>query len=341
MAEKGVARKALKQARKMKATPKERKALILAGLVESGLQHSKYGRVGSGDRDSVGFLQQRPSQGWGPAGESVERDASQFLRAARAHRGERGSAGRLAQAVQRSAFPERYDQQSSKAEQILRGSPSEDEGGNAVPSVRGQRVPNYDYKVQPGKDNSEARKGLLLQYLREDYKPDALLSLSTGLTANQDTPDTVKQVRGKGSYSTGVEGTPASGGGGGDNSGSRRHGTFNITGPNPGRLNKGITRFAKQVAGVYGAPVTGSDGTGHSRNTVSGNLSQHTTGDATDIPAAGTKLRRMGQAALIAAGMSKSQARKQKGGLFNVNGKQIIFATNQGGNHFDHLHIGS
>lgn len=119
----------------------------------------------------------------------------------------------------------------------------------------------------------------------------------------------------------------------------QRNGSFNITGPNPKRLKASLVSFAEQVAAQYGKPISGSDGTGHSRLTVNGNVSQHTTGNATDIPAAGKDLIRMGQAALIAAGMPRSQARKQRGGLYNVGGHQIIFATNQGGNHFDHLHI--
>jgi hypothetical protein len=42
----------------------------------------------------------------------------------------------------------------------------------------------------------------------------------------------------------------------------------------------------------------------------------------------------------VAAGMSPKQARKAKGGLYNVNGWQIIFSTNEGGDHHDHLHVG-
>jgi hypothetical protein len=50
-------------------------------------------------------------------------------------------------------------------------------------------------------------------------------------------------------------------------------------------------------------------------------------------------LIRAGRAALIAAGMPRKKALKAGGGLYNVGGHQIIFATNEGGNHFDHLHI--
>jgi hypothetical protein len=83
------------------------------------MQHKKYENVGSGDRDSVGFLQQRPSQGWGPAGESVETDADQFLDHALKLRQKYGSAAALAQAVQRSAFPDRYANFNAEADKIL------------------------------------------------------------------------------------------------------------------------------------------------------------------------------------------------------------------------------
>lgn len=116
-------------------------------------------------------------------------------------------------------------------------------------------------------------------------------------------------------------------------------GKFKITGPNPGRLKPELVEFAERVAGIYGQPLTGSDGTGHSRLTVNGNVSQHSTGNATDIPASGKSLIEMGQSALIAAGMPEAEARKQKGGLFNVGDHQIIFNTHEGGDHTDHLHI--
>jgi len=125
--------------------------------------------------------------------------------------------------------------------------------------------------------------------------------------------------------------------GGGDASAQR--GKFKITGPNPGRLRPELVSFAEQVAGVYGHPLTGSDGSGHSRLTVNGNVSEHTTGNATDIPAKGRQLIAMGQAALIAAGMDPAEARKQTGGLYNVGNHQIIFNTHEGGDHTDHLHI--
>jgi hypothetical protein len=74
-------------------------------------------------------------------------------------------------------------------------------------------------------------------------------------------------------------------------------------------------------------------------------VSDHWDGWGADIPASGAALTRLGQSALIALGMPEAQARKAKGGIYNLKyGKrrrvQIIFNTNEGGNHYNHLHIG-
>jgi hypothetical protein len=107
-----------------------------------------------------------------------------------------------------------------------------------------------------------------------------------------------------------------------------------------GARTKGyVVDFARQVSAIAGSPLRIGTGTRHSRLTVSGNVSDHWGGDAADIPASGKRLVRLGQAALIAAGMPEKEARKQTGGLYNVGGAQIIFATDEGGNHHDHLHV--
>jgi hypothetical protein len=125
----------------------------------------------------------------------------------------------------------------------------------------------------------------------------------------------------------------------------RAKGAFQISGPNPDRLQSSLTSFAKQVARIYGGSLVGKDGSTHSKYTTSGNVSQHYTGNATDIfqidgkPATGDRLLRAGRAALIAAGMPRKEAMKATGGLYNVGSHQVIFLTNEGGNHYDHLHI--
>jgi hypothetical protein len=74
---------------------------------------------------------------------------------------------------------------------------------------------------------------------------------------------------------------------------------------------------------------------------VNGNISQHYSGEALDVPASGTRLVHLGQAALMAAGMPRKQALAAHGGLYNYNGYQIIFNTHIGGDHTNHLHLGA
>lgn len=129
-------------------------------------------------------------------------------------------------------------------------------------------------------------------------------------------------------------------------------GAFDISGPDPSRLKPQLVSFARKVARLAGVPLTGLDGSTHSKYTVNGNVSDHYTGNASDVFTIGGKkygdpgwqqaLIHAGQAALIAAGMPKAQALKQRGGLYNVGGHQVIFNVNgvqYGGNHLNHLHI--
>ena len=102
-----------------KDAPRVRRALLSAMAVESNFRNVNYG-----DRDSLGVLQQRPSQGWGAPG-NPRQDINQFLSRARAaNRGFKGTAGALAQSVQRSAFPERYDQRMGQVNELLGRSPT-------------------------------------------------------------------------------------------------------------------------------------------------------------------------------------------------------------------------
>lgn len=108
--------------------------------------------------------------------------------------------------------------------------------------------------------------------------------------------------------------------------------------------NPEVTDFLKGVAGRTGRTVRIGTGSRHSQMTVNGNVSDHWSGRAADVPATGQRLIELGQAALQEAGWSRRRARKAKGGLYNVRvrGKrvQIIFATHEGGDHTTHLHVG-
>jgi hypothetical protein len=351
---------ALAAAKRFGATKRETKALIEAGIVESGLQNLPHG-----DRDSVGFLQQRPSQGWRGLTD-VPAAATEFLQHARdvTRGGFRGSSGELAQSVQRSAFPARYDQAGREAESLLQGggytgvgsgaggSVTLSTGGDSsAPADTGGGIDAAVALLQAAGQQKPVIQSAGLQAPAFSARPvmpqgaqlpqggggpaqqgpglDQLLALVASSQGQGATPQ-----QSQGSVSTTV---PF----GGSTAGAR--GQVKITGADPGRIAPGTLAFARKVAGVYGAPLVGDSGASHSLYTTSGNISEHSTGHAIDFPATGQKLIRMGQAALIAAGMPADEARKKTGGLFNVtspNGvrHQIIFNTHIGGDHTNHLH---
>ncbi len=102
-----------------------------------------------------------------------------------------------------------------------------------------------------------------------------------------------------------------------------------------------VIEFVRRLSAAYGSPLTIWDNSTHNRLVKnSSNESQHWTGNAADIPMQGAALTRLGQTALVVAGASPAVAYKQTGGAFTVNGVNILFNTNIGGNHFDHLHVG-
>lgn len=345
-----------------------RKALIEAGLVEANLLNPRYG-----DRDSIGSLQERSH--YGSVGRRLNRRAAgrRFVREANAVLGGgfQGSAGELAQRVQRSAYPGRYDQRSAAAESIIRtlgggrgggasnaptssgrggagGLPVPEPGGEGVAALlASMQAQRPSFAGTPPQAPFSARRYLSLPKgypgIETSGPPQRgasisdLIAASTALgkdglpmpesvpnfyAGNNDRPPD-RPRRGVGSWEGGsVKIAP----------GADRPGV---------RTGKGILRFARKVSSQFGGPLTVGTGTHHSQFTVDGNVSQHWSGDAVDIPARGKRLIRMGQAALIAAGMPERRARTIRGGLFNVGGRQIIFNTNKGGDHYDHLHLGA
>ncbi|TDV56176.1 FG-GAP repeat domain-containing protein [Actinophytocola oryzae] len=99
-------------------SPKAMLAAFEAGWVESHMNN-----LNCGDKDSLGVFQQRPSQGWGTPEQimNVSYAATQFFVQAQ-HNDPlhpEYTAGQLAQSVQRSCCPDRYDQAQAKAQSML------------------------------------------------------------------------------------------------------------------------------------------------------------------------------------------------------------------------------
>ncbi|KAG8696258.1 hypothetical protein FRC12_002414 [Ceratobasidium sp. 428] len=97
---------------------------VLLATFETAWVESHVNNLNCGDQDSIGVFQQRPSQGWGTHDQIMKVDYStnKFLdQAIPNDRNNPGyTAGQLAQSVQRSEFPGRYDQAKEKAQTIIK-----------------------------------------------------------------------------------------------------------------------------------------------------------------------------------------------------------------------------
>lgn len=157
------------------ATPKQRKAAIETGLVESGLRNLK-----GGDADSAGWRQERASIYRDPT--NLDASIRRFYTETAAVKGKYGSAGALAAAVQRPAaqFRGRYQGMSGQAQALLGGGG----GGTAPMGATTTRT------VTPGVDNRALRAGLIQQFLgRQNQDP---LDFAMGIRASQDVAPVTK-----------------------------------------------------------------------------------------------------------------------------------------------------
>lgn len=111
-------------------------------------------------------------------------------------------------------------------------------------------------------------------------------------------------------------------------------------------LTPGILKLVRAVSARAGRPITIGTGTNHDRLTVDGNVSDHYEGNAADLPTTpGHDNITLGRQALVALGMPRAEAQRAGGGIYNLPyGRhrriQVIFNTNAGGNHHDHVHVG-
>lgn len=312
------------------------KAAYETGLVESGLRN-----IGYGSGSSVNWRQETASS-YGSVKRrmnltgSVDRFFNEATAYARSHPG--AKSGQIAQAVQRSAFPGRYAQVGHQAAKLTRRALNDTGSGDTF-NFRDTQVSST-----PGVDRSlERRKAILsyflaqghqgagaLQYAGVDPSPyygqNGLSALAQTLSGLDDTPSSLKVTTKNRAVTVG----------------GARHGhvAFAPGADRPGvHTAPAVKRFTRKLSRLAGERIVIGTGTNHSHLTVNGNVSDHWSGHAGDIPAVGKRLVRLGRLALIAAGMPRRQALKQTGGLFNVNGHQVIFNTHEGGDHTNHLHV--
>lgn len=163
-------------ARRAHATPKELKSAIETGLVESNLRN-----LPGGDRDSVGWRQERGSLYKNP--HNLDASIARYFRETRAVRGKYGNAGDLAAAVQRPAaqYRGRYQQQSGRADQLRGGSV-----GSAISNAA--HTTSTTTTTTPGVDNSKARAATVLNFLNDKHSD--VLDFATTIKSQADVPAT-------------------------------------------------------------------------------------------------------------------------------------------------------
>jgi hypothetical protein len=367
----GLSAQQMKVARKIVAEGERRgvprpviKVALATALVEANLLNPNYG-----DATSLGAFQQQNSWGSPRQRTNVRYAAGKFYDQAVPlfHHGVRG--GALAQAVQRSAFPGRYGPRLSEAGHILTKlegrtqlagnavAPGGKQGGLAgqIPTSRQVQqmvaapppLHPLPQSVQPSYTQTRSP---MAQAVLAGQKGASTSQLQATTTHNQGTPfqsrtQTVTepipasvrqalQAQLKGAARKQREKVapdqPTSDGRVRIAPGADRAGV---------PISKSVVNFVREISGLAGRPLTITTGSNHSRMTTSGNVSDHWSGHAADIAMSGRLLTHMGQIALIAAGAGRKWAKRQTGGLFNINGHQIIFNTMEGGNHFNHLHV--
>jgi hypothetical protein len=163
-----------------------RKAILSA--LATGITESNFSEPGEGasDRDSAGWRQERRSSYPGADRFDERAAARRYYQEWKSDAPKRGPIGPMAQAVQQSGFPGRYQTHADEARSILKSF-----GGRGRPQRRGLATPGgttFQTTQIPGVDNSALRDQLKQQYLLNRDDPDALLSLGLGLRDNPDVP---------------------------------------------------------------------------------------------------------------------------------------------------------
>lgn len=272
-------------------------------------------------------------------------------------KGAHGSPGDISNAVQRSAFPGRPHDPAllKQAEQLLaayhrghlgavRGTP----GTAAHTTKYGVRPPSF----RAGKttvDYDQALVDSLLSSARGHRHSGLLKDVGrrldsgayTTTTRDKYTPAKYKLVRTAGTKGTpGAQGRLKAGSGPGHGHGGVSGRPLDRAGV---RTNQHVIDLVARAGKWAGLTIALGTGSQHKRITSSGNVSDHWSGGAIDLPATGAQGDHIAGALLAQLGLSRSQARKlaQQGGIHNIHYKghryQVIWKAPD---HYDHVHIG-
>lgn len=348
--QKKIARRIYRIGRKRNASRKELLSALETGLVESNLTNIK-----GGDRDSSGWRQERAMYYKNPNNvvASVNRYYDETKKAGPKNY---KTAGQLSQAVQRSAYPGRYDERKGQALDLLKylreangGMPKGGSSGGSRSRTRTSReVEKTTRMVNPGAEQalSAARMSYLMEGRYKGMKglldlaqaKKGIAAMATPVTDTKVT-NTKNTVRGK----KATRGKPGKQGG--------KKGTAVPTSPigsykRAGRLvEKEVLPIAQRL-GIDVTPASVRAANARHGPTVSGGVSDHQ-GNFKDVWAAdlsnGSAPTK--QMDLAAARIAKKFGIPWSGAgavSHTANGYryQLIYRSNVGGNHFNHIHIG-
>lgn len=168
------ARQILAEVRSEGLSSQAGKIALMTAITETGLRNYL-----GGDRDSLGLFQQRPSMGWGSRSQIIQPaySTSRFLSAMtkRYPNGSWASAdpGRVAQNVQRSAYPSRYNRERTSSARLVAAlwggapapapvKPPPPSGPTPTPSSLALVVPGGGVRVRSGATTA-ARQVLFLK----------------------------------------------------------------------------------------------------------------------------------------------------------------------------------
>jgi hypothetical protein len=323
---------------KVGATPME----LLSGVMTGGVE-ANYGNPDFGDRDSLGFFQQRPSQGWGTPEQvrDVRHASRRYFTTAKQMRQKKRytRAGDLAADVQRPAeqYRGRYEERrgealaiiaqlglnkgpggtsqrggTSLAAEIMQGDPQQ----QAFDSTRGPvSMLEFSRPAQPIQVSAPAAPAVTAAAampgpyaggapMAGAPQPKPMFDVQDSLPDYSTSfEDPAAQQVVPGSDSAGSNEAPAAVPKGGAKPRVKIAAGANAAGRPMGR---GILGVLDEISSASGRELVVTTGTNHSKMTKSGNVSEHYVGSGADLAMRGKQLTDTGVDSLLATGRGKT-----------------------------------
>lgn len=335
-----IARTIILEGERQKVNRKRKLASIAAGLVESELSNPK-----GGHGTSAGWRQEIDTYGSVKKRRNVKGAARRFFQETKEVDARGMTAGQLAQAVQRSAFPEKYDQRLEEAKRILdtfnkHGKKGKSRGRARKGGKKGKRatITNVSVPLSKAKtkvDYTSALTDKLLSGGKGSLFDTLLEAGEPGSPYIQHIPAKATKLRFKNAAQRDLVG--GKGGKKGKGARPRKDGWYG---------SKSMAQPGYDIAKRFGFPIS-SEKRG-TVNTASGNVSDHYEGNrdswAVDIDTQGNDTKKGMKAARRIAKRYGMTFRPHQWNNKNVtvNGRtyRVQLGYGSGIDHADHIHLG-